>query len=107
MENYRSFSISPTQAKALIDAGAVLIDVRTAEERKLAYIPGSIHIPVVQLGERIGELPKGNIVITHCHHGVRSLFAAGMLRKHGIDAKSMEGGIEQWSREIDPKVPQY
>ena len=102
-----SVAISPQEAKTLIDQGAVLLDVRTAGERALACIPGSIHIPITELGQRWTELPKGKIVVTHCHHGVRSLFAANMLRKQGIDARSMNGGIEQWSRDIDSSVPEY
>lgn len=100
-------AISPREAKTLIDQGAVLLDVRTTDERKLACIPGSMHIPIAELGERRGELPRGKIVVTHCHHGVRNLFAANMLRRYGIEAKSMDGGIDRWSREIDASVPRY
>ena len=81
--------------------------MRTPAERQYARIRGSINIPIAELGERISEIPEGKVVITHCHHGVRSLFAAGMLRHHGIDARSMNGGIERWSREVDSSVPEY
>jgi len=47
-------------------------------------------------------------VICYCHHGMRSLDAAAWLRFQGITkAKSLAGGIERWSVEIDPKVPRY
>jgi rhodanese-related sulfurtransferase len=43
-----------------------------------------------------------------CHHGVRSLHVVNWLRGHGIEnAQSMQGGIDAWSRRIDPTVPRY
>ncbi len=47
-------------------------------------------------------------LILFCHHGVRSLHVAAWLRERGVEnAQSMAGGIDQWSREIDPSVPRY
>ena len=101
------YSVSVQQAKQLIDAGALLLDVRTAEERKLATIAKSVHIPIADLPERWKEIPKNGITIVYCHTGVRSLFASILLRRNGIDAHSMNGGIAAWSKEIDPEIPEY
>ncbi len=47
-------------------------------------------------------------VICYCHHGMRSLDVALWLQKQGVEsARSLSGGIEKWSAEIDPKVPRY
>ncbi len=47
-------------------------------------------------------------ILVYCHHGMRSLRAVEMLRHLGYGAaQSVTGGIEQWSVEIDPKVPRY
>jgi rhodanese-related sulfurtransferase len=53
-------------------------------------------------------LDTGEPVICYCHHGMRSLDVAVWLRGQGVEnAKSMAGGIERWSQEIDPTVPRY
>ena len=51
--------------------------------------------------------PEEHIVVV-CHHGVRSANVANWLRQQGFDnAQSMRGGIDLWSRTVDPKVPLY
>ena len=53
-------------------------------------------------------MPQHALVVTICHHGVRSLRAAGWLRSTGVqNVVSLAGGIDAWSREVDPKVPRY
>ncbi len=101
-------------ARALADliaggAAVYLIDVREPWEHELAALPGSVLVPLGELGERAGELapPPGATVVAYCHHGVRSLSAAAILAERGIDAASLAGGIDRWSREIDPRVPRY
>lgn len=58
-----------------------------------------------------GESPRLDTdedVVFFCHHGMRSLDVANWLRAQGVaHAKSMAGGIDRWSAEIDPKVPRY
>ena len=47
-------------------------------------------------------------LIVFCHHGVRSLQVVNWLREQGVAAcQSMSGGIDQWSRQVDPSVPRY
>jgi rhodanese-related sulfurtransferase len=46
-------------------------------------------------------------VVVFCHHGVRSLSGAAYLNELGLEATSMRGGIEAWSRLVDPSVPTY
>jgi adenylyltransferase/sulfurtransferase len=48
------------------------------------------------------------LVVVYCHHGIRSLVAAARLHQLGMaGAVSLEGGIDTWSREVDPSVPRY
>jgi len=83
------------------------LDVRTEEERNIASL-GGVHIPLDQLQERFRELdPNTRPWIIYCHHGVRSLYAAQFLKLNGYDALSMQGGIDEWSRTVDPNVPRY
>jgi rhodanese-related sulfurtransferase len=83
------------------------LDVRREEERELSSLGGT-HIPLHELESRFGELdPKKRPWVIYCHHGVRSLYATQFLKLHGFDALSLRGGIDEWSRIIDPNVPRY
>ena len=60
------------------------------------------------LAANVASLEAADEVVFYCHHGMRSLDAAAWLRGQGVEgAKSMAGGIERWSREVDPQVPRY
>ncbi|MCX7402905.1 MAG: rhodanese-like domain-containing protein [Planctomycetia bacterium] len=88
----------------------LLLDCRTIEEYATAKIIGSMLIPMQDIPARLAELEpwREKQIVVHCHHGMRSLKVAEWLRKQGfLLAQSMRGGIDEWSREIDPSVPQY
>jgi adenylyltransferase/sulfurtransferase len=85
-----------------------ILDVRLPHELRLAAIAGTIDIPLHELPERLDELPRDRPIVTLCHVGVRSLHAADLLREQGFaGARSLAGGIEAWSREVDPRIPRY
>ena len=91
------------------DAGTILLDVREPWEVATAQIAGSKLMPMGEIPSRVfQELdPEANIV-TICHSGVRSLNVAAWMRNQGFEkVQSMSGGIDSWSREIDPAVPRY
>jgi rhodanese-related sulfurtransferase len=89
----------------------LLIDVRRPWEHERAALPGSVLIPLDELTERADEIeapPPGTLVVAYCHHGVRSLSASVLLDRLGLPGvASLRGGIDAWSREIDPTVPRY
>ena len=86
----------------------LLVDVRENWEYDLCRIAGAKLIPLGTLPANLNVLLNADEVICYCHHGMRSLDAAVWLRQQGIEsAKSMAGGIERWSAEIDPSVPRY
>jgi len=102
--------ITPADVKARMDRGEqlVLIDVREPWEHQVCRIEGAKLVPLGSLAASLQTLPDVDEVICYCHHGMRSLDAAAWLRFQGIEkAKSLAGGIERWSVEIDPKVPRY
>jgi rhodanese-related sulfurtransferase len=102
--------ITPADVKARLDGGEklVLIDVREPWEQQLCRIEGAKLVPLGSLAASLQTLPDVDEVICYCHHGMRSLDAAAWLRFQGIEkAKSLAGGIERWSVEVDPKVPRY
>jgi len=86
-----------------------LLDVREPWEYATAHIDGSKHIPMSEVPIRAHqELDPEEHIVVVCHHGVRSLNVAHWLRQQGFEnAQSLRGGIDQWSRAIDSKVPLY
>lgn len=84
-----------------------LLDVRQPEEYATARIEGAVLIPLNELPGRLAELPSGRPIVVMCHHGMRSAHAVHHLREAGRDAVNLAGGIDSWSREIDPKIPLY
>ena len=105
-----NLEITPADVQARLEQGEklVLIDVREPWEYALCRIEGAKHVPLGTLAASLETLPDVDEVICYCHHGVRSLDAAAWLRFQGIEkAKSLSGGIERWSVEVDPKVPRY
>lgn len=81
------FSSGPSaDFKALVEAGAVIVDVRTPGEFKQGHIKGSVNIPLDQIGTKIATLKgKNTPIITVCRSGNRSSAAAGILRNSGIE----------------------
>lgn len=111
-ESVLSLEILPAEAARLLaDGKAVLIDVREPHEYQLARIDGAQLIPMHTVPQRLQELEAAadeKLLIVYCHHGVRSLSVVEWLRRQGVDqCTSLIGGIDLWSRQIDPQVPRY
>ncbi len=86
----------------------VLLDVREPAEYEVARLPGSILIPLGELPDRLSELDPAAETIVHCKAGGRSAKALQQLLDAGFsNACHVQGGINAWSREIDPSVPLY
>ena len=86
-----------------------LIDIRTDEERTIATLPMSTHIPTEQLSENISNLPRDKPIVVYCHYGQRSQTVANdLIQKYGFkEVYNLEGGIDEWSVEIDQTVDRY
>jgi adenylyltransferase/sulfurtransferase len=90
------------------DLGICAIDVREPYEHRVAHIQGVPLMPLSQLAQRFTELNPDQTYYLYCKMGVRSLTAVEFLRQHGFKSlKSVRGGINAWSEEIDPSVPNY
>ncbi len=105
-----------TELKALLDSPAddyVLIDVRNPNEYQIARIPKAVLVPLpeIESGEgvaKVKELLQGKKrLIAHCKMGGRSAKALQILKQHGIEGINVKGGINAWSKEVDPSVPLY
>ncbi len=75
--------------------GAILVDVRSAAEFESAHAPGTINIPLNELGQRLGELPITAPVVLCCASGTRSGMAKLVLKKHGY---AQVYNIGTWSK---------
>ncbi len=105
------FEITPNEVKQKLENGErpLLLDVREPVELQMAHIDGALHIPMGEIPMRANQElgPDAHIVVV-CHHGVRSLNVTHWLRQQGFErVQSMRGGIDRWSREVDPRVPTY
>jgi adenylyltransferase/sulfurtransferase len=102
-------SVEETQRLLLeTPAQVVLIDVREPDEVARCRIAGSTTIPMKQIPENVGTLPKDKHLLIHCHHGGRSMRVTQFLRANGFSAVSnVAGGIDAWSLAIDTRVPRY
>ena len=86
----------------------LLLDVREPREAEIARIEGAQLIPLRELPRAIPHLPTEAEIVTMCHHGQRSLKARELLKGAGFaNVRSLAGGIDAWSREVDGEVPRY
>ena len=85
-----------------------LLDVREPWEYDKARIPGSQLLPMGEVAARLGEIHEGKDVVAICHHGGRSMQVAMFLEKSGFArVHNLAGGVDAWSRTVDPSVPVY
>jgi rhodanese-related sulfurtransferase len=89
-------------------AKPVLLDVREPWEYEKARINGATLIPMREVPSRLGQIDEGKEVVAICHHGGRSMQVAMFLEKQGFKrVHNLVGGIDAWSRTVDPAVPLY
>ncbi len=104
--------VDVAEAARLLEGGAPLLDVREGVELERAHIEGAAHIPMREVEERLDEVEElaegAPALLVICHHGQRSLRATLALQAMGVaSARSVAGGIDRWSVEVDPRVPRY
>lgn len=106
------WEVTPRAVQSLREADVdfVLLDVREPGEVVAAAIEGAVVVPMGEIKSRLNELEEHaeEKVVVMCHHGARSMQVAAFLRQHDFDdVSSMAGGIDLWSRDVDPAVPRY
>ena len=89
--------ISVSDAYAMRESGAFVLDVREPEEWNESHIPGATLIPLGQLASRVNEVPQGQEIVVMCRSGNRSQEGRDILLAAGFEkVTSMAGGINQW-----------
>jgi len=105
------YEIDPESVQKMSNRGEsfTLLDVREPWEFETARIEGAKLMPMGDIPSRANqELDPESHIVVYCHHGVRSMNVTAWLRQQGFEkAQSMAGGIDAWSRRVDPKVPVY
>jgi rhodanese-related sulfurtransferase len=76
--------------------GLLILDCREDYEWRQVRIPGSLHIPMRQIPERVKEIDRAAEVVVVCAHGNRSYGVAGWLLQNGYRAQSLQGGVFDW-----------
>jgi rhodanese-related sulfurtransferase len=102
---------APELAAWLADGGRekpLLLDVREPWEFEKARIAGAQLVPMREVPSRLEELDQDRDVVAICHHGGRSQQVAMFLEKAGFTRMhNLVGGVDAWSRAVDPTVPLY
>jgi rhodanese-related sulfurtransferase len=85
-----------------------LVDVRSREEWDAVHLNESQFLTQELMQEILTSWAKEREIVFVCHHGIRSLDAAAFFAGHGFtEVKSLAGGIDAWSAQIDPSLPRY
>jgi rhodanese-related sulfurtransferase len=102
--------ITPKELKQRLDAGEAItvIDVREPWELKIARLDFAQHIPMGDILERIGEVPRDVPVVIMCHVGGRSAQVTDYLNSIGYDnVLNLNSGITGWAVQVDPTLKRY
>jgi rhodanese-related sulfurtransferase len=105
-----ALEITPAELAQRLSSGEkiLLVDVREPWEHEICRIEGAKLIPMGSIPSHLPFLDTGDELVCYCHRGQRSLDVAVWLRSQGVDtARSLAGGIERWSAEVDSNVPRY
>ncbi|WP_197502467.1 molybdopterin-dependent oxidoreductase [Mycobacterium scrofulaceum] len=89
--------VGPRAAKALVDAGALLLDVREPDEWCTEHAPAAMLLPVGRVRTREDELPRDRRIVVVCRSGGRSAAVTALLRRSGFDAVNLAGGMCAWA----------
>ena len=90
-------TVTVSEASALRDQGAFILDVREPGEWAAGHIPGATLIPLGELSGRVEEVPTDKAVVVVCHSGNRSAQGRDILRQAGhANVTSMAGGMTDW-----------
>lgn len=90
--------LTPDEAATVLEAGALLLDVRELDEWNAGHAPEATHVPLGDLMSRIERLDRNLQLVVICRSGRRSDDAAAALRKAGFDAYNYAGGMQAWQQ---------
>ncbi len=107
-ETIPEISVEEFAEKKKSNGEIILVDVREPHEYDICKIEGSRLIPLGEIGERSDELNPDDEIVLQCHHGIRSMKAATILKEKGFkNVVNLKGGIDEWAEKLDPDMARY
>jgi rhodanese-related sulfurtransferase len=106
----RAMQIEPRELSERLAAGETihLLDIRTREEFDAVKLPGAHLFTQEFMQEILANWSRTDLLVIYDHQGTRSMDAAAYFQGHGFEQiKSLRGGIDAWSGEVDPKLLRY
>ncbi|HEY1583731.1 MAG TPA: rhodanese-like domain-containing protein [Chthoniobacterales bacterium] len=106
----RAMQIEPQELSERLAAGETihLLDIRTREEFDAVKLPDAELFTQESMQEIMVKWSRADLLVIYDHQGARSMDAAAYFQGHGFEKiKSLRGGIDAWSAEVDPKLPRY
>jgi rhodanese-related sulfurtransferase len=109
----RAMQIEPRELHSLMETSETepvhLLDIRTREEYEAVHIAGSHLFSQELMNTILMEWPRAEgLIVLIDHQGARSLDAAAYFAGHGFtNVKALDGGIDAWSQQVDPRLPRY
>jgi rhodanese-related sulfurtransferase len=91
--------VGAQEGQRLVTAGAVLLDVREADEWDAGHAPEATWIPLGEIPARVGELPRDASIVAICRSGARSRAVAEALVGAGYNVVNVDGGMRAWAME--------
>ena len=106
----RALQIEPRDLSQRLAAGETihLLDIRTREEFDAVKLPDAHLFTQEFMQEILASWSRTDLLVIYDHQGARSMDAAAYFQGHGFEnIKSLRGGIDAWSIDVDPKLPRY
>jgi rhodanese-related sulfurtransferase len=103
-----SISVAELGRRKRDGTAPLLLDVRLPQELAIVQFPDAKHIPMHEIPRRFAELDPQSELAIFCHHGTRSAQVVNFLLQRGFARpRNLEGGIDRYAAEVDPKLPRY
>jgi rhodanese-related sulfurtransferase len=97
-------TVAVDQLPSPLPEGVTVLDVREPVEWRHGHVEGSVHVPMLELPDRIDELPTDGQLLVVCKVGGRSAQVVQFLQERGIDAVNLSGGLLDWHAAGRPLV---
>jgi sulfur-carrier protein adenylyltransferase/sulfurtransferase len=86
----------------------IVLDIRESHELEVSALPNVLHVPMSELADRLDDIPLDADLVVLCRVGSRSARVTAFLLGQGFETvRNVEGGINEWARQIDPSLEQY
>ena len=101
---------TPEEIKQIIDNDkeVVIVDVREDWEYEICHLENSVHIPLLQVEDKVDSLNKDDTHVVVCHHGIRSRMIGKYLESVGFkNIINLSTGLEGWATDVDKSMKKY